>query len=107
MSVMHRTEGCSGRLGATSEGRLETCRIAARVDGAQPVEQEALCRSMCFVSAFSIANGVASAMLAGNRAKIRVSGPSGRDRRDFELSLWGFSRAKDWVESKCASASGD
>ena len=101
--VGHRTEDC-GRWEDADDG-FESCRIAARVDGGQPVEQEAVCRSLCAVAAFSTDGDVVASMLAGKRAKMRVSGPNGMNRRDFELSLWGFDSAHHWVSSECASAS--
>ena len=107
LSVVHRTEDCSSRQGAdaASLGSWGSCRIEARVDGGPAVQQEALCRSLCFVVAFATDSDVVAAMLTGKRAKMRVSGPNDMRRRDFEFSLWGFDSAHGWVNSECASAS--
>lgn len=108
--VGHRTEDC-GRW-AEADGGLESCRIAVRVNDGSPVEQEAVCKSLCAVMAFSTDGDVVAAMLAGTpnhptrkRAKMRVSGANDMHRRDFELSLWGFDHAHCWVSSECATAS--
>ena len=108
--VGHRTEDC-GRWAEVDDG-LESCRIAVRVNDGSPVEQEAVCESLCAVAAFSTDGDIVAAMLTGTpnhptrkRAKMRVSGANDMHRRDFELSLWGFDHAHSWVSSECASAS--
>ena len=106
LRVAHRTKDCLASL-RTSDSDIESCRIYARIDGSQTIEEQALCISLCFVGTedYGNDNEIVSAMQIGERAKIRVSGPYDAHRRDFALSLWGFKSAHDWVVSKCASLS--
>ena len=103
VTAFHRTDDCQANVRA---GDIESCRIYARIDGSPAIEEQALCRSLCFVEADYRNDGeIVSAMQVGERARIRVSGPYDAHRRDFALSLWGFKSAHHWVVSKCASLS--
>ena len=102
VSVFHRAEGCPAN---ESDGNVKSCSILARIDGSPAIERSALCKSLCFLmEGYSKDATLGSAMITGKRARIRVSGPNYRHRRDFELSLWGFRSAHGWVETKCAAS---